>query len=333
MALISNMSERVSIQCILPAALIALSFVSNAHAAPSLAFEQPADGRFSADGIPISNGTDNSDLAPNASKTPQTHPPESEHSALVTSDKMRCETLEGAAASQGLPVDFFTRLIRQESNFDPKAISRAGAQGIAQFMPGTARWRGLADPFEPVEALRESARWLRELRDQFGNLGLAAAAYNAGPQRVRDWLAGRGQLPNETRAYVRIITGRPAEEWIGAKETLPNGPTGTCMQAAKRAAPTVEHSSPDPNASLAPWGLQLVGDSSESRALSAYAELQKRYRSVLTDRLPTVLKKPLGGHGPSIWYLVRVAESTHERAIQLCSKLKSAGGSCIVTRN
>jgi hypothetical protein len=224
-------------------------------------------------------------------------------------------------------------LIRQESNFDPKAISRAGAQGIAQFMPGTARWRGLADPFEPAEALRESARWLRELRDQFGNLGLAAAAYNAGPQRVRDWLAGRGQLPNETRAYVRIITGRPAEEWIGAKETLPDGPTGTCMRAAKLADPTAEHSSPDPNASIAPWGLQLIGDSSESKALSAYAELQKRYRSVLIDRAPTVLKRPLGGHGPSIWYLVRVAESTHERAIQLCAKLKSAGGSCLVTRN
>jgi len=327
------MIKRRSIQCSLAAALTALSFVSNAHAAPSLASEQPVDSRPSSDGIAASNGADNSDLAPNASETPQNHPPESEHSALVTSDKRRCETLEGAAASQGLPVDFFTRLIRQESNFDPKAISRAGAQGIAQFMPGTARWRGLSDPFEPVDALRESARWLRELRDQFGNLGLAAAAYNAGPRRVRNWLAGLGQLPNETRAYVRIITGRPAEEWIGAKEMSPDGPTGTCMQAAKRAPPTVEHSSPDLNGSLAPWGLQLIGDSSESKALFAYAELQKRYRSVLTDRAPTVLKRPLGGHGPSIWYLVRVAESTHERAMQLCAKLKSAGGSCIVTRN
>jgi hypothetical protein len=327
------MSERVSIQCTLAAALIALSFVSNTKAVTRLAFEQPVDGRPSADGIPASNGTDTSDLAPNVSKAPQTQLPESGHSAPVGSDKLRCETLEGAAASQGLPVDFFTHLIRQESNFDPKAVSRAGAQGIAQFMPGTARWRGLSDPFEPTGALRESARWLRELRDQFGNLGLAAAAYNAGPRRVRDWLAGRGQLPNETRTYVRIITGRSAEEWIGANETRPDGPTGPCTQAAKSAVPTVEHPSADLSASLAPWGLQLIGDSSESRALSAYAELQKRYRSVLTDRAPTVLKRPLGGHGPSTWYLVRVAESTHERAMQLCSKLKSAGGSCIVTRN
>src|SRR6266849_5464895 len=119
-----------------------------------------------------------------------------------------CDTLNSAAATHGLPLEFFTRLIRQESNFDPNSVSRTGAQGIAQFLPGTARWRGLSDPFEPTEALYESARWLGELRDQFGNLGLAAAAYNAGPRRIRDWIAGRGQLPRETRAYVRIITGR-----------------------------------------------------------------------------------------------------------------------------
>src|SRR5450755_3094803 len=91
-----------------------------------------------------------------------------------------CDTLNSAAATHGLPLEFFARLIRQESNFDPKSVSRAGAQGIAQFMPGTARWRRLSDPFEPTEALYESARWLSELRNQFGNLGLAAAAYNAG---------------------------------------------------------------------------------------------------------------------------------------------------------
>ena len=85
-----------------------------------------------------------------------------------------CLGLAKAAAAHDLPLDFFVRLIRQESNFDPNSVSHAGALGIAQFMPGTARWRGLADPFEPLQALDESARWLRELREQFGNLGLAA---------------------------------------------------------------------------------------------------------------------------------------------------------------
>src|SRR6185437_11657775 len=125
-----------------------------------------------------------------------------------------CGMLETAAGKYGLPTDFFRRLIRQESDFDPKAISRAGAMGIAQFMPGTARWRGLADPFEPKQALEESARWLSELRALFGNLGLAAAAYNAGPQRVKEWIARRGNLPGETRAYVRIVTGRSPDEWL-----------------------------------------------------------------------------------------------------------------------
>jgi soluble lytic murein transglycosylase-like protein len=65
-------------------------------------------------------------------------------------------------------------------------------------MPATARWRGLADPFDPLEAIAQSAKLLRDLRREFGNLGLAAAAYNAGPGRVRDWLAGRRGLPRET---------------------------------------------------------------------------------------------------------------------------------------
>jgi hypothetical protein len=57
-----------------------------------------------------------------------------------------CQALMDAAAAHNLPPDFFVRLIRQESNFDPSSVSHKGAQGIAQFMPGTARWRGLADP-------------------------------------------------------------------------------------------------------------------------------------------------------------------------------------------
>jgi hypothetical protein len=245
-----------------------------------------------------------------------------------------CDTLNSAAATHGLPLEFFARLIRQESNFDPKSVSRAGAQGIAQFMPGTARWRGLSDPFEPTEALYESARWLSELRNQFGNLGLAAAAYNAGPRRVRDWIAGRGQLPRETRAYVRIITGRAAESWVGVPEEIPHDrPQGPCIQATKSPPKVESHISVEEKANWGPWGLQLISDSSEQKALAEYKQLQKRYQSVLGDRAPLVLKRQLGGRGPSTWYLVRVAESSQQRANQLCSRLASVGGSCLVSRN
>jgi soluble lytic murein transglycosylase-like protein len=124
-----------------------------------------------------------------------------------------CEALASAASAHSLPAPFLIRLIWQESRFRHNVISHAGAQGIAQFMPETATYMGLDDPFDPLEALPVSARFLRKLIERFGNLGLAAAAYNAGPKRVLDWLAGKGALPKETQDYVKTITGQPAEKW------------------------------------------------------------------------------------------------------------------------
>src|SRR5260370_5590151 len=163
-------------------------------------------------------------------------------SVSISPANTSCDILNSAASTHGIPPEFFARLIRQESNFDPNSVSRAGAQGIAQFMPGTARWRGLSDPFEPTEALYESARWLGELRVQFGNLGLAAAAYNAGPRRIRDWIAGRGQLPRETRPYVPIITGRAAESWVGVPGEIPHDrPAEPLTPATKKTPHSQKH--------------------------------------------------------------------------------------------
>jgi soluble lytic murein transglycosylase-like protein len=143
------------------------------------------------------------------------HPPIENNSALK-------EMAEQAATRHTLPTDYFLRLIRQESGFNPNSVSPAGAQGIAQFMPGTASDRGLKDPFDPAEALPKSAELLNELRTQFGNLGLAAAAYNAGPERVRRWLAGKSQLPQETVDYVRVITGHDAVDWAKSNDMAIN---------------------------------------------------------------------------------------------------------------
>jgi hypothetical protein len=140
----------------------------------------------------------------------------------VEPDSTLKKIAEQAATTHTLPTDYFLRLIRQESGFNPKSISRAGAQGIAQFMPATAFDRGLKDPFDPTEALPKSAELLNELRDQFGNLGLAAAAYNAGPERVRRWLAGKSQLPQETIDYVRVITGHDAVDWAKSNDLAIN---------------------------------------------------------------------------------------------------------------
>jgi hypothetical protein len=124
-----------------------------------------------------------------------------------------CDTLAEAARSNDLPAHFFIRLLYQESSFRPSAISSAGALGIAQFMQETATDRGLDNPFDPVQAIPASARLLRDLYQKFGNLGLAAAAYNAGPKRIADWLTNKGPLPQETQDYVKAITGWPVETW------------------------------------------------------------------------------------------------------------------------
>ncbi|MBB4371709.1 hypothetical protein GGD63_004510 [Bradyrhizobium sp. cir1] len=131
-----------------------------------------------------------------------------------------CHALREAAEASGIPVPFFARLLWQESRFRSNEVSPAGAQGIAQFMPETAAEVGLDDPFDPMKALPASAKFLRKLRDDFGNLGLAAAAYNAGPGRIQKWLARESELPRETRDYVRIITGTRAEDWTERSEAL-----------------------------------------------------------------------------------------------------------------
>ena len=253
-----------------------------------------------------------------------------------------CPTIGREASLNDLPVDFFTRLIWQESRFNPRARSHKGAEGIAQFMPGTARWRGLADSYEPLQALRESARWLGELREQFGNLGLAAAAYNAGPGRVRSWLAGQSSLPAETRHYVNVVTGRPAEEWRQVKQdeispALKNIPCAQIaklfIQPANRLRGTATARADVDQSAWGPWGLQLAGAWSESRVLADYRRLQAKFPAILGDRKPLVLRGRAAGRGAATWYRVRVAEGTREDANKLCAKLGAAGGTCIVFRN
>ena len=243
-----------------------------------------------------------------------------------------CSVVQSAAAANELPIEFFTRLIWQESRFNPRAVSRKGAQGVAQFMPSTALWRGLADPFDPLQALPQSAAFLRELRAQFGNLGLAAAAYNAGPGRVQAWLAGRATLPGETRAYVMAITGHPAEAWrSGEPPQAAALPAVPCPRVAKLFIPTKPTTAPQ--ARPLPWGVQLLGNWSEARAVASYDSLQKQYPAILHGRPPVLIHSRIAGRGPAVWTRVRVGAETRESAEKLCASLKSAGGSCIVLRN
>jgi hypothetical protein len=247
-----------------------------------------------------------------------------------------CRTLAMSASDNGLPEEFFTRLIWQESRFDAAAMSPAGAQGIAQFMPETAAERGLIDAFRPLQALRESASYLRELRTTFGgNLGLAAAAYNAGPGQVEAWLSGRRRLPGETQAYVRIVTGHAVEAWT--LQPLPQLPSSN-TRTGTRCVELVKLMIDDPRRGLAltaspawgPWGVQLAGNWSEGRVRAAYEQLRRKYHALLGNRQPLILN--LGKRAPST-FIVRVSEKSREDADALCAKLRAAGGACAVFRN
>jgi len=124
-----------------------------------------------------------------------------------------CNTLFTSAQDNDLPVPFFANLLWQESRLREREVSKKGALGIAQFMPKVAAETGLADPFDPMQAIPASARFLQRLRLQFGNLGFVAAAYNAGAHRVIEWLERRAGLPRETRDYVVRVTGLSVEAW------------------------------------------------------------------------------------------------------------------------
>jgi len=257
--------------------------------------------------------------------------------APPASDTM-CSLISAAAQAQGLPVPFLTRLIWQESSFQSGVTSPAGAQGVAQFMPGTANARGLANPYDPEQAIPKAAELLAELKGQFGNLGLAAAAYNAGPGRLSGWLAGAsGGLPEETRAYVVVVTGHAVEEWTdgGAAAKLAEDavfPPMSCpaeVTVIRTALPAAAALSP----LTAPWGVQIAGSFSKSAALAIYQRARSLYASLLGDREPVVIGGRLRSRGFNPFYRVRAPAATRAEANGLCDKILRAGGACVVLRN
>ncbi|NPU68899.1 lytic transglycosylase domain-containing protein [Bradyrhizobium sp. 83012] len=257
-----------------------------------------------------------------------------------------CLMIEAAAKANDLPLEFFARVIWQESRFQTDAVgpvTRNGqrAQGIAQFMPGTASERELLDPFDPVQALPKSAEFLAELRNQFGNLGLAAAAYNAGPRRVQDWLAGKGQMPWETRNYVSAITGASVDDWAAAgkgSKALPNPPPTSCRQlmALLKRGPNPFVRELEQHVALSaakPWGVQLAAGFDRNRALSMYSRAIKGLGAVIGDRDPSLLSSVLRSRGNRAFYQVRIGADTRSEADALCNRIRRAGGACFVLRN
>ncbi|MDQ0390657.1 lytic transglycosylase domain-containing protein [Labrys monachus] len=250
-----------------------------------------------------------------------------------TLEETVCRLIETAAAANAVPSGLFTRLIWRESSFRPGVTSSAGAQGIAQFMPGTAAEQGLADPFDPEKAIPASAAYLAGLKSLFGNWGLAVAAYNAGQGRVSNWSRQGGFLPAETELYVRFVTGRSVYDWA-SEDGLKYRDEPSKPEACGQVVASIRAGAPQPiEGPYAPFGVQLSGNFSKGRAIASYERVAARFPAILAGRETLVVGTRMAGRGRRAFYRVRLPARSMREADNVCSALRRAGGSCAVLRN
>ncbi|ANT60926.1 transglycosylase [Salipiger sp. CCB-MM3] len=248
-----------------------------------------------------------------------------------------CQAIEHFARRNGLSPGFFARLLWQESRFDPHALSPANAQGIAQFIPSTAKLRGLKDPYNPAEALEYSAQYLGELARHYGNQGLAAVAYNGGEARADGLIARTGGLALETINYVAIITGLAAETW---RDTPPEDHDfrlqgdmpfqQACFELARHRKLTKY---PEAKPLLHPWGVQMAFGTTQDRALSQFNRRAKSCAAAVGGETPEMIwqksrASPRGGY-----WMARLGRNGRGEAQQLCAKLRQSGCICAVYKN
>lgn len=248
-----------------------------------------------------------------------------------------CKLIERNAGERDLDPNFLARLLWKESRFEPGAISPAGAQGIAQFMPGTADLYDLHDPFNPALAIFTAAWYLRYLTDNFGNIGLAAIAYNGGEARAARFIANQSSLPYETLDYVESITGHNAWRWRD------NPPAGQELRLALNSATSFRAACVDlgGNRNLRefmieprafPWGVIVASHPSRSGAVKQVARLNRSLRPVLGSKQVGYVRKKLSGM-PRAVYTAQVGYDSKAEANSFCVQLKRLGGRCIVLKN
>nr|WP_245451689.1 lytic transglycosylase domain-containing protein [Mesorhizobium waimense] len=259
-------------------------------------------------------------------------PPQSAAKRLIN---RVCDLIEAHADQNGLSRDFFARLIWKESRFDPNAVSPVGAEGIAQFMPGTAKMRGLANSFDIEQAIPASAKYLAEMKAGFGNLGLAAAAYNAGESRVSRWLSSGGFLPMETESYVFDIMGEPADKFTDTTYAGTVQPLDKKMSfavACRKLPVIMSRTVAMASINVKPWGVQVAGNFRRGAAINQWLRVRGRFPALLSGHDPVVsrVRTPIGRRGI---YAVRIGTDSRGAADVICQKLRSIGGACIVARN
>lgn len=248
-----------------------------------------------------------------------------------------CRSIGHFSEVHDVPPAFFARLIWRESLFRPEAVSPKGAEGIAQFMPGTARMRGIADSFDVLEALDASAGYLVELKTRFGNFGFAAAAYNAGENGFSRFLSTE-RLPIETRDYVFAITGATVEMWRDeppeiAAPTLDEASSfqDACVVLAdkRRMKEPVFSGSAD----WAPWGVQLAAHFRPAIIDQLFTRALSRLPAPLNAERALIVRQRGGNFGYSPRYAARIGRETRQEANKLCADIRAAGVSCTVFKN
>lgn len=250
-----------------------------------------------------------------------------------------CNAIEVFTKRHSLNSGFFARLIWQESRFDPNALSHANARGIAQFIPSTARLRGLKDPYNPADALEHSAQYLSEMVRRYGNEGMAAIGYNGGERRAEGFLEGKGLAP-ETVNYVPIITGLTAEQW---RDTPPKDHDfrldknmsfhAACTQMARNRKLTPLKRVKPPPPPIKPWGVQLGFGTSKNSAKDKINRQTLSCRAqVRREKLDLVYVKNRVS-GKKGYFFGRIGRNSRQGAQKLCNSLKRLRCSCLVVQN
>ena len=188
-----------------------------------------------------------------------------------------------------------------------------------------------------MEALGKSAEYLDDLRDRFGNLGLAAAAYNAGEGGLATFLR-TGRLPYETRAYVLAITAHPVEEWkddppetleLELDKGIPFHDACTAL-ANKRRLKEVAF---EDEGVWAPWGAQLAGPFPEIRRAAPVLATVLRSHRPLNAEKPLIQRERNARFGARLRYTARIGRETRAEANAVCATIRKSGGACIVFKN
>lgn len=250
-----------------------------------------------------------------------------------------CNAIEVFSNRHRLDSSFFARLIWQESRFDPNALSHANARGIAQFIPSTARLRGLKNPYNPADALEHSAQYLAEMAQRYGNEGMAAIGYNGGERRAQGFLEGKG-LASETVNYVPIITGLTAEQWRDAPPKDHDFRLATdksfyaaCSDMARNRKLTPLKRAKPPKPPIKAWGVQLGFGASKKSAISKVNARTGSCRALVKrEKLDLVYVKNRVS-GKKGYFFARIGRNSRQGAQKLCIDLKRQQCSCLVVQN